>query len=321
MQTATIVHTRTAPHISLLPMTDEKDELRAAPTTPAPGPLPSEPPTQTEASERPAIAPPSRLPAVPDDDELAQSALASAKPPAWWEGSFIGQRLGKFAADADDIRKGRDRQHIEVMAAIRDLNDEVRDLKSDQQDLRRDLKQIVRDVEGLETRQITQNTQSNDQFRALRSAITDLCFRLEMLEMNGSHDEPLAGRRILVVDDEKLLARSITRSLGRAGAATVVAHSWREVREAVGIQPFDFAVLDIKLDGDDGLQIASWLTSRELIAKERILMMTGHLDDSHAEFAREFGVKVLAKPFGGSVLVKTIRESLEAAERPEAPPG
>lgn len=95
-------------------MTDNADP----PTTPTiTAPPPSEESTQAEASSRPAIAPPSRL---PDEDEFAQSALASRQPPPWWSESFIGSELGRFAGDARALREGRDRQHAEVMAALRD---------------------------------------------------------------------------------------------------------------------------------------------------------------------------------------------------------
>ena len=58
---------------------------------------------------------------APDDAELGASGLASSKPPAWWESSFIGQALADFADDARAIREGRNAQHAEVMGAVRDL--------------------------------------------------------------------------------------------------------------------------------------------------------------------------------------------------------
>jgi hypothetical protein len=54
--------TTTAPYLRLMTDNDDRDEARNTPTVSAPPPLPSEPPTQIEASERPAIPPPGAIP-------------------------------------------------------------------------------------------------------------------------------------------------------------------------------------------------------------------------------------------------------------------
>jgi hypothetical protein len=98
-------------------MTDDSEHRRDTPTIEAP-PLSEREPeraTSPEASERPAIAPPAR---VPDADELATTAIASKKPPSWWADSFLAKELGAFADQARALREGRDGQHAEQMRAI-----------------------------------------------------------------------------------------------------------------------------------------------------------------------------------------------------------
>jgi hypothetical protein len=100
-------------------MTDDSERF---PTIEAP-PLSEREPTRPEASERPAIAPPAR---VPDADEFQTTALASTEPPEWFKASFIGQALTGFANDARALREGRDRNHTELINALSDQRAEQR---------------------------------------------------------------------------------------------------------------------------------------------------------------------------------------------------
>jgi hypothetical protein len=61
---------------------------------------------------------------VPAAQELESSALAAVEPPEWFKASFIGQALTGFANDAEDLRKGRARQHAEVMRALSEQREE-----------------------------------------------------------------------------------------------------------------------------------------------------------------------------------------------------
>lgn len=70
--------------------------------------------THPRASDGP-ILPPAP---VPDEAELRASAVGSSEMPEWFESSFLGKALARFAADAEDIRKGRDRQHADLLAKL-----------------------------------------------------------------------------------------------------------------------------------------------------------------------------------------------------------
>jgi hypothetical protein len=102
--------------------TDQNDRERLTDAAPPPEEAETSPHASVAplapVTQRPAIAPPARLPDVPDHAELGASALAASKPPVWWESSFIGQALGKFANDAEDIRKGRDQQHNALVTKL-----------------------------------------------------------------------------------------------------------------------------------------------------------------------------------------------------------
>jgi putative two-component system response regulator len=71
----------------------------------------------------------------------------------------------------------------------------------------------------------------------------------------ASVTSPLAGRRILVVDDERAIAAAVVRRLEREGAVCVAAHSGTEGEERLGAESFDLMVTDVEMPGRTGLEL------------------------------------------------------------------
>jgi DNA-binding response OmpR family regulator len=112
--------------------------------------------------------------------------------------------------------------------------------------------------------------------------------------------------RVLIVEDEKTLARALRRGLEQQGFAIDVAHDgdeglWlaREVR-------YDAVVLDIMLPGRNGYEVCAELRAADVWTP--ILMLTakdGDLD--HAEALDTGADDFLTKPFSFVVLVAHLR--------------
>lgn len=66
---------------------------------------------------------------------------------------------------------------------------------------------------------------------------------------------PLAGRRVLVVDDERAIAAAVVRRLEREGAVCVAAHSGTEGEERLAAEAFDVVVTDVEMPGKTGLEL------------------------------------------------------------------
>lgn len=123
---------------------------------------------------------------------------------------------------------------------------------------------------------------------------------------------PLGGQspRILVVEDEYLVALEIEAGLVDAGYAVVgIASSAEEaLRVAAGERP-DLVVMDVQLRGkQDGIAAARELLERFGL---RSLMATAHYDSHHvarAEAAAPLGW--IAKPFTVDALVARVRAAL-----------
>jgi len=71
----------------------------------------------------------------------------------------------------------------------------------------------------------------------------------------GPVTSPLAGRRVLVVDDERAIAAAVARRLERDGAICVAAYSGTEGRERLAAERFDLVVTDIEMPGGSGLDL------------------------------------------------------------------
>ena len=78
--------------------------------------------------------------------------------------------------------------------------------------------------------------------------------------------------RVLVVEDERKLLRSLRRGLEANGYEVMVAASGAEAQSQVGAQRFDCLVLDWMLPNRDGLQVLSEL--RRAGDRTPVLMLT-----------------------------------------------
>jgi putative two-component system response regulator len=76
-----------------------------------------------------------------------------------------------------------------------------------------------------------------------------------MAAEKGPVTAPLAGRRVLIVDDERSIAAAAARRLERDGAICVTAHSGTEGLERLAAEPFDLVVTDSEMPGASGLDL------------------------------------------------------------------
>lgn len=115
--------------------------------------------------------------------------------------------------------------------------------------------------------------------------------------------------RILIVEDEALIARSCSTYLARSGHETVVAPTLSAAREVLRGGHIDVMVLDVVLPDGNGLEL---LTEKELAVP--VIVMTGHI---LPELAHPVGsgrvFAVLDKPFRNEELARQVNAALEHA--------
>jgi CheY-like chemotaxis protein len=118
---------------------------------------------------------------------------------------------------------------------------------------------------------------------------------------------PLLGTRILVIEDEFLIATVIEDVLRQAGAEDVViAVSMQETREALAERILDIALIDIQLDegSDSGLSLGKLAMARNI----PFIFLTGYtrvvLPDGFS------AVPVLTKPYIPRTLIEALSDVL-----------
>lgn len=116
--------------------------------------------------------------------------------------------------------------------------------------------------------------------------------------------------RILVVDDEMLLARSLVRALERSGHEAQQASTAPEALQAVQRERPDLVLLDLKLAGAEGLEVLKQIA--QLDPSILVLMMTGFGSiQSAVEAMRRGAVDYLCKPLDLETVQLAVTRALE----------
>lgn len=137
-----------------------------------------------------------------------------------------------------------------------------------------------------------------------RVAVPRAAARSEPEIMSDDRRLPLAGLRVLCVDNEPAILDALTALLDRWGAQAVTARSVAEARAAVG--PFDAALVDLHLGDDepDGLAAVDVLRAQGV---RRIALVTADTRDGLKEKAAAAGAVLLPKPVKPAALKAFLR--------------
>jgi signal transduction histidine kinase/CheY-like chemotaxis protein len=122
-----------------------------------------------------------------------------------------------------------------------------------------------------------------------------------------------SGRaRLLVVDDEPLVARSLVRMLGGEHDVEVAA-SVAEARARLGQAPAVDAVLsDLMMPDGTGMDLFEWLGSAHPALARRVIFMTGGaFTDAATAFLARVPNRRLEKPFVPAEVRSAVREALQ----------
>jgi DNA-binding response OmpR family regulator len=112
--------------------------------------------------------------------------------------------------------------------------------------------------------------------------------------------------RILIVEDEALVARQIASALTEDGHDPKTVHDGEAALKAVSDAPFDLVVLDIRLPGIDGFEVLRRLRKQHLAS--RVLLLTARTEVDDRVTGLQLGADdYLPKPFAMRELVARVR--------------
>ena len=117
--------------------------------------------------------------------------------------------------------------------------------------------------------------------------------------------------RVFVVDDDAAIRRSLSRLLRLAGFEALTFASPEEFLRHVPSDASGCLILDISMPGLDGLALQREMASRG--SGLPVVFLTGHGDIPKSVQAMKSGATdFLSKPVDGEVLLRAVRQSLEA---------
>jgi len=126
-------------------------------------------------------------------------------------------------------------------------------------------------------------------------------------------------RRVLIVEDERDLARVLKRHVESIGCEVQLAATGEEA-VALGHEDFDLVLLDVMLPGIDGMEVCRRL--RSLRRYMPVLMLTARSSDIDKVMGLEAGADdYLTKPFSVQELlarIKAIFRRMDALSSPQA---
>lgn len=140
-------------------------------------------------------------------------------------------------------------------------------------------------------------------------------------EVKTTTDPLLAGRRVLVADDEPNIRNTIAGVLEKCGCEVIVCRDGHEAANAIETQHLDLIVSDIRMPHRNGYEL--FAAARRKREDLPVILMTGFgYDPNHAIVrASQEGLQaVLYKPFKVQQMLDEVRKALRAPDQPAPTP-
>ncbi|MBU0736354.1 MAG: response regulator [Proteobacteria bacterium] len=120
--------------------------------------------------------------------------------------------------------------------------------------------------------------------------------------------DPKERIRVLLVDDEIPFADVVAKRLGKRGMAVTPVYTGTEAIRTIRKHDFDVAVLDLKMEDMDGIEVLKIF--KKAYPEMAVIMLTGHGSEQAAKDGLANGAfDYLTKPCELEDLVKKIHEA------------
>ena len=128
-------------------------------------------------------------------------------------------------------------------------------------------------------------------------------------DSNNTASDPDRPVRVLLVDDEKGFAEVVKKRMRKRGILVTTASGGSEAIRILRREPFDAAVLDLKMEDMDGIEVLKIF--KKMDPEMPVIMLTGHGSEKAAREGMQSGAyDYLTKPCDLKELVDKVRESL-----------
>ncbi len=135
--------------------------------------------------------------------------------------------------------------------------------------------------------------------------------------MTGTSVDFDRSAKILLVDDEREYARVLAKRLGKRGFKVTTAFSGAEGIQALRRTDFDVALVDLKMEDMNGLEVLSIF--KKMAPEVAVIMVTGHGSAQAAKDGIRMGAfDYLSKPCELDDLIAKIKQAMGGSEPQES---
>jgi two-component system, response regulator RegA len=130
---------------------------------------------------------------------------------------------------------------------------------------------------------------------------------------------PAQGQVLLIVDDDKAFLQRLARAMEKRGYVTETAESVAEARQKVEAANPSFAVVDMRLEDGNGLDVIEMIRARR--PEARAIILTGYGNIATAVTAVKLGaVDYLSKPADADEIHAALMQKKDARALPPENP-
>lgn len=132
-----------------------------------------------------------------------------------------------------------------------------------------------------------------------------------MAEQKIAQEEQI---QVLFVDDEKGFVDVLSNRLRKRNIKVTKAYSGSEGIQALRNEDYDVAILDLKMEDMDGIEVLKIF--KKMYPQMEVIMLTGHGSEKAAREGLEFGAfDYLTKPCELQDLLRKIQEAVKNKEK------
>ena len=115
--------------------------------------------------------------------------------------------------------------------------------------------------------------------------------------------------KVLIVDDEEDLIVTLVERLEIRGFEAVAVQTGKAALEQIQNNPFDVVVLDIKLKGEDGVEVMKHI--KQIKSNLPVILLTGHMSkETNEEGLKAGAIDYIIKPINIDDLIVKLREAV-----------
>ena len=119
-------------------------------------------------------------------------------------------------------------------------------------------------------------------------------------------------RKVLVVDDEKLIVKGIKFSLEQDEMQVDCAYDGEEALEKAKENQYDIILLDLMLPKMDGFEVLKHMTEEDWISNVPVIMISSEDSENYIRRAYEMGVTdYINRPFDANIVYQRVSNTVK----------